>query len=312
MFRTGIGIDISDEHVRMALVNRRGIPKGVYEVQLPKGFIVDDAVKDSGKLLKQLESFMNDAGIQSTKKHPTTLLVPESRVFTASFVLPADTHLADLEEDATMEAQRTIPIPFRDAIVEVVSGVRSKEGRRVTVFAAHQDILEGLALGFSIESLSIMSAESNNLALMRLFSRFGHKNLHPRSLNELLVIVDIGSVWTNITVYDKINTVVLSRSVERGHPQSICETLKEIRTYFVQKGFKVPVILLAGVSGADPKLDAACKKVMPKVGVYHIGEVIRVPGTSSEHIHAFGAAIGAGMRAANPKAYKSNHNFLRE
>lgn len=311
MFRTGVGIDISDEHVRMALVNRRGVPKGVYEVQLPKGLIVDDAVEKPGALLKQLQSFMTSAGIEGGK-YATTLLVPESRVFTASFVLPADTLFADLEEDATLEAQRTIPIPFRDAIVEVVSGVRSKEGRRVTVFAAHQDLLEGLALGFSIESLAIMSAESNNLALMRLFSRFGHKNLRPRSLNELLVIVDIGSVWTNITVYDKINTVVLSRSVERGHAQSISETLSEIRTYFVQKGFKVPVILLAGVNGADPKLDASCKKVMPKVGVYHIGEVIRVPGTSSEHIHAFGAAIGAGMRAADPKAYKSNHNFLRE
>lgn len=312
MFRTGVGIDISDEHVRMAIVNRRGIPKGVYEVELPKGFIVDDAVANSGGLLKQLQSFMSQAGMDGRKKHPTTLLVPESRVFTASFVLPADTSTADIEEEATLEAQRTIPIPFRDAIVEVVSGVRSKEGRRVTVFAAHQDLLEGLALGFSIESLSIISAESNNLAIMRLFNRFGHRALRPRSLNELLIIVDIGSVWTNITVYDKINTVVLSRSVERGHPQSICETLNEIRMYFVQEGFKVPVILLAGVNGADPKLDAECKKVMPKVGTYHIGEVIGVPGTSSEHIHAFGAAIGAGMRAADPKSYKSNHNFLRE
>lgn len=310
MTRAGIGIDISDEHVRIAYVNRRGIPKGVYELKLPKGFVVDDQVEKAADILKHLTKLFSKAGLDEDRI-PATILVPESRVFTSSFVVPPEVRARDVEDEAIAEAQRNIPIPFRDAIVEVVAGLRAKEGTRVTVFAAQQDLLEGLANAFSHESLSIISAESNNLAIVRLFKHFGRRDLQLRSMNDLLFIVDIGSVWSNITVYDKINTAVLSRSVENPSPTVLAGTLGELKEYFEGTGFKIPSVLLAGADGADSKIDKACKKALSKTDVYHIGEVIEM-GVDQEKIHTFGAAIGAGIRAASPKQFLKDHNFIRD
>ena len=327
MLSTGIGLDISDHHVRIAWVNHQGAPKGLYELVLPSGYVVDDSIKKPDALKKQLAKLIAESALSSLEAN-TVLLLPESRIFLTSFELPGKLS-ADVERAQALKmGQSELPIPFGDAFVFVKTGYKAKKKGRVrkSVLAVEKGIVNQYSQAFSAASFPFVAIESGGKSLFRLFERFGDSALQLQRSKDVLVVVDIGHRWTNLTAYDKIGAAIFSRSFTlRGlteksggkvhaltakHIASICSNTQEALSFFEASGLHVPLVLLAGVEGAQEGVFHTCQKSIQKQRILRLGEAVSVPDASLEDVHAYGAAIGAAIRAARPSHYKKDHNFL--
>jgi hypothetical protein len=224
--------------------------------------------------------------------------------------------------------QSELPIPFRDAFTFVREGVHIKKSPvlRVSVLAVEKTTAQVYQKAFTMPDLPLVAIESGGKSIFRLFERFGVEKVQLKSDKELLMVVDVGNRWTNITVYDKIGSEIFSRSFtlekhseKRGRKlhqlqpedvQKICVNLNGALTFFKESGFRVPIVLLAGAQGGQSGLQKSCKTAVKKQVILRLGEVVAVPEVSPEDVHEYGPAIGAAIRAARPGHYKKDHNFL--
>ena len=323
---TGVGIDVSDHHVRLAWTNHSGVPKGLYELVLPPGFIVDDRVEKPEGLKKRLLDLVGRSELGKTEAQ-TVLLVPESRVFSTSIEI-AGKGTQDVDRAQALKlGQAEIPIPFREAIVFVRSAYQKKKADhgRMSVLAVEQRLIQEYRSAFELPALPLTAIESGGSGWMRLFDRFGVQELHKERDTDLLMIVDIGHRWTNLTVYDKISVVVFSRSIllkdatggsgkeqtlSATHLDQVCQMMEESLAYFKGIGLRIPFILLAGAESADASLGAACADRLKEVRIMRVGEAVQIPEVTPEDVHVYGAAIGAALRGARTSFYKKDHNFL--
>ncbi|MFH1712100.1 MAG: hypothetical protein ABH846_02590 [Patescibacteria group bacterium] len=325
IFSSGIGIDVSDHHVRIAWVGHDNIPKGLYELVLPHGLVEDDIVRKPDTLKKLLNKLILKSGLEELSES-ATLLIPESRVFSTSFVMEKERRREDLITKARKEAQKNIPIPFQDAIVQVLPGLPVTGGVRTTVHVVQKNVIHGLKKVFASERMPLRAIEANSLAIFRLSQTFGFDQVQMNDPAALMMIVDIGHRWTNIILYDKIYTSVFSRSLavrklnenNKGEIKElsaddisqICKGIHDTLAYFRDSGSSIKQVLIAGVEGAQKNIAKTCIRNEDKVKINPIGEVIKIPDISANDVHTYGAAIGAAIRSAHLRNYQKNHNFL--
>ncbi len=324
IFSSGLGIDFSDHHVRIARVSHGGKPLGLFELVLPSGLIHDDTIIKPKHLKKELGNLLQKAGIQDLND-PTFILVPESRVFSTSFVVSKKLKKDELVKSATLQAQKDIPIPFSGAEVGVHKGLSVEGGVRVGVNVVRKDLVKSIVDSFSLANFSLSGLEANNAALNRLFREYSVSDFELKDQKALLMIVDVGHRWTNITLYDKMNTLVYSRSIalrqlkdtSRGKVkkiskqmiEKICNGISETINYFEPLGAKVPFAVVAGVEGAQEPISQQCSKRTKGCIIRRIGEMVDLGEVSPEDVHSYGAAIGAGYRAARQSHFSKDYKI---
>lgn len=326
LLSSGIGIDVSDHHIRIAYVNHSGIPVGLYELVLSPGYIVDDKIEKPKELKEQIKKLLVKSGISDISAD-TTILVPESRVFSTSFVMSAD-KISKEEKKAKMieKGQEDIPMPFKDAFIAFRDGAKVSEGVRGTVLAVQKDILNSLQTVFAGEQFPLVAVESNNKAVDRLYANFGLPEFLITEDTQMLMIVDIGHRWTNITVYDITGATVFSRSIAvrkltdksggklklitKDVLIKICGAIKEAHKFFSESGYSIPFIIIAGVEGGQPNVAELCDKSIKSSKVIRMGSVVSIPNISEKELQIYGSAIGAALRSVKQHKYRKDHNFI--
>lgn len=324
LFGAGIGIDISDHHVRIARVSHNGDPSGLFELVLPHGLISDDKVVKPKSLKKELKRLIVEAGLEGLDDS-SVILIPESRVYSTSFIVPKKQKKDEFEAHALSVAQKDIPIPFSQASVDIHKGSNVEDGVRISVNVVKEDIVKSLYNTFSVGNFNVSAIESNNAALNRLFKEYGAADFQIKDPNSLVMIVDIGHRWTNITLYDKMNTLVYSRSIAlrtlsesgKGTPkkiskqmiQKICTAILDTLAFFKPLGLEIPFAVVAGVEGLQERICTYCSKRTKKCIIKRIGEMVVVADISVEDVHTYGAAIGAAYRAARERHFSKDHKI---
>lgn len=328
-FSTGIGIDISDHHIRMARVSGSGKVMGLFEILIPQGTVADERVEDPKGLQKQIARLCEKANVD-LQKTSVTLLVPESRAFATVFDIPSPARGEDPLVAVLKSAQQTIPVPLTQVVFDVQEH-RTKTGRSVTVFAVERttfDSLMGGVFGEETKQKSLRAVEANSGALYRLFHRF--ETLPDVTFRDTsrLMLIDVGYRWTNISVYDHYARSLYSRSIALRHlskkgdlqkkeslSESACIRIgvaaKEAMDFLHAEAHPIAAVLIAGVEGLEKEVRVQCEKTLKGLRVVCIGESVRIPGVPNKDIHTFGAAIGAALRAARPRVYNQANNFLR-
>ncbi|MFH1632226.1 MAG: pilus assembly protein PilM [bacterium] len=320
---SGIGIDLSDHHVRLAWVGRKGRTKGLYELDLAHGLIVDDLVVKPEGLAKQIGALINKTGI-SDETARATVLVPESRVFSKTLVIPRNKDKEALISEARAAAQLEIPIPFSKAYVQVEQAKKSGKEMQMTVFVVQKEVVDGLKKAFSQTSFEFVAAEVGGQALCRLYLDYGLEI--PKDRDSLFLVIDIGHSWTNISVFDIMSLEIFSRSVQarrrrstgKAEPlmqegiENICNAISETVSFVEGLEREIFIGIVAGVEGGQKEVSEACSKVFKKCPLLRIGDAVEVPGLSKEEIHTYGAALGAALRSVKPSIYKNHHNFYYE
>ncbi|MBI4713856.1 pilus assembly protein PilM [Candidatus Uhrbacteria bacterium] len=307
-YTSGLGVDISEHHVRFAKVNVLNQVQWLHEITLPEGLVVDERVVKAEELKKIIEDTLKKTPIVESRLK-TTLLMPESRVFSTSFLLEEGLEQKTFTREALLRAQRDIPVPFEQAQTTISKGGRENGKTRTTVYTVEKNVFDSFKTAFDLSYFQLVAAEANTKALWRLLRYLGSKEAFPKKENQLVGIVDIGNSWINISVYTANGATLYSRSISySGSSQkaveSIVETMKEIVIYFSQEKREIVSFILAGVEAEDKKIEE--KNLMIK----KIGEVVKVASHSSKEIHMYGAALGAALRTVHLRRDAYQHNFL--
>ena len=307
-YTSGLGVDISEHHIRFAKVNLLNKIEWLHEITLPEGLVVDERVIKVEELKKIIEEAIKKTPIAGSRLK-TTLLMPESRVFSTSFLLEDGFGQTTFTREVLARAQKDIPVPFDQAQIAVSKAGREEKGTRVSVYAVEKSVFESFKSVFELPYFQIVAVEANTKALWRLVFSIGAKDILPKRNNQLIGIVDIGNSWINVSLYTASGATMYSRSTSYSGAsqkavESIVETIRETVVYFSQEKREVSSFILAGVEAEDKKIeekDLVIKK---------IGDIVKVANHSAKEIHTYGAAIGAALRSVHVRKAAYQHNFI--
>lgn len=285
-YTSGLGVDISEHHVRFAKVNLLNKIQWLHEINLPEGLVVDERIVKTDELKKIIDDALKKTPLNNSKIK-TTLLMPESRVFSAH---------GDL-----LKAQQDIPVPFENAQI-AVSGE--------TIYAMEKSVFDSFKSVFDLPHFTLVTSEANTKSIWRLIKFLGSKEIFPKNDKNLIGIVDIGHSWINISLYTAAGATMFSRSFSYSGAlskavESVVGTIKETVVYFLQEKREVGTFILAGVEAEDQRIEE--KDLVIK----RIGEVVKVADHSSKEIHTYGAAIGAALRTVHLRRDAYQYNFLK-
>jgi Tfp pilus assembly PilM family ATPase len=278
-----------------------------------------------------LEEKMQDAPFLNGQPFRAAILIPESHVFTSSFLLPADLKRDPLHNVSLERAQKDIPLPFKDAEVALTTGKKIDGQRRVTVHAVQRGVVQGLRGILDPDHFELKAMESNTKALERLVDLFGIEKLEKgEEDHQRLAIVDVGHSWATLSVYTPAGLCVFSRSLayreieadldeQQGVAlddesiEKILEMVEQIIDHFSEDAAEIACILFAGVEASQDAFKEVLKEQENKEEPYDmhtIGDMVEIDSLSSDEMHTYGAAIGAAVRAAKPRKFNHHHNFV--
>ena len=324
-YLTGIGIDISEHHIRIAKVSIFGGVKKLEEIELPDGLIVDEKVEK----LDEVKKIVSEKIKKSFSSTPVraTLLFPESRVFSSSFILPKSVKKAQVLEESKKIAQKEIPIPFLIAQVSASQGGTESGGTRTTLYAVESEHAAGFQNIVSTTPFNLIVVEANTKSILRLVSKYRDKKHLPKSSKELIIVIDVGHSWGSVAAYTLRGSSVFSRSIsykslskdKEGQGKlsgevvdSIVGTIRKVMVYFNQREQKVVSIYVSGFEALDKKLNTELEKISSKeTPVLLLSKVIKLANVDDNKLHKFGASIGAALRSVSPRRYAYQHNLLK-
>lgn len=320
-FSNGLGIDISDNHIRVAKLSHDGKVRALKESVLPAGVVVDDQIEKPELFQSHLlEFFSSDPSFVDADVR-VAVLVPDSRVFIGTFWLPARAKDAQREEEAIRRGQSVIPLPFKMASIDVEYGGVIEDRLATAVFAAPRETIKALSGISDALKSPIASIEMDAAAIHRLIVEARKAKVADESL---MTVVDFGRNWINITLFDELHLPIFSRAIrvkslredekETGDKlsateiQRICDIVSETIQYF--RGVEGSIsIILAGKVGGVPEIVSICKERLATYSVASVSEVVSLPDVKPDDVQAYAQAIGAAMRAVRPRKYKQHHNF---
>jgi len=172
-----------------------------------KECIQDGVIVDHKRIAEAaVELFKNNiVGEISTKR--VALSVPASKTFTRTISLP-QVNDEDISEAVTIEAEQYIPIPIDNLYLDYVVIQKTEKNTDVLAVAAPRKIVDSYIELTQILGLEAIGFDTSILAAARLFERQDEHNDIPA------VLVDFGSMSTDITVYDK--GVIVTSTVTTG------------------------------------------------------------------------------------------------
>jgi len=232
-----LGVDFDSNSVKIVeLKNERGRPKLVTYAYIDKIVNQNTSEKDKGSVVeigKLIKQVCKKAKTTTTK---AVTALPAFSVFSSILNLPAMNE-KDLESAIKWEAKKVIPMPVEDMILDSkiledffpdpatkkgqkidnnedfskkgflkISRTKKKKNLKVLLTAAPKDLVKRYMAIFKSAGLSLLSLDTESFALIR--SLVGNDR-------SPLMIVDIGSIVTNISVV--ANSVpILNRSIDIG------------------------------------------------------------------------------------------------
>jgi len=325
-YTTGVGIDISEHHIRLAQVSFRGTILRLEEYDIPDGLIDDEMVVDPGKVQELFVKKFLKTEFTNTPLR-ATLLLPESRIFSSSFLLPSNLKGEEMHHLARTTAQKNIPIPFKKAYTAISQGAPEGDERRTTVYAVETQVEDGFQQLVTATPFKLIAVEANSKAILRLVTHYASKELLPEDPTTLVAVADIGHSWATISVYTLKGSNVFSRSIAYRYiaggkgggkklskkvVDSIVQTIEEVMVYFSGRDQEIHSLFLSGVEALDKQLAGLFKKETGhKTHILEIGQTLKVGGLDVHKTHVFGAAIGAALRSARARKYAYQHNFLQ-
>lgn len=180
-----------------------GYGVGAFNPSAVKDGVVEDYKSIAESILHLFKE--NIIGEINTKR--VALSVPASKTYTRTIQLPTIKD-EEIPEAVRIEAEQYIPIPLDDLYLDHSVIERTDKGVEVLAVATPRRIVDSHIKLAHILGLEPVGFDTSILAAARLFEKQDDHNEIPA------VLVDFGSVSTDITIYDK--TVIITSTILGG------------------------------------------------------------------------------------------------
>ena len=175
----------------------RLILKGINRVVLDKGVIVNGVIKNPNALIKAIKKVLNTAKPKPITAKTCLLSIPENRMFTNIFSVPATLKEDEIEQYLLMQAEGIIPFSKDSMYSDYRVVENAVQEKKVLYVAAPRQLVEDILAILKSLSINVQVIELESLALARcLLPVFGNNK-------SATMIVDIGGYFSNIAIYDR-------------------------------------------------------------------------------------------------------------
>ncbi|MBY0544548.1 MAG: pilus assembly protein PilM [Gammaproteobacteria bacterium] len=204
-----LGMDISSMAVKILELTERNHHYHVesYAVAaIPSQAIVENDIKDPDAVAEAIQ--LAYARSESTLNSVATAL-PSSSIITKILQVDANISESELSEHIQLEAGRYIPYPLDEVALDFsILGMSEREpGKRdVLVVAARSEQVESRAEVIRRAGLTPKIIDVESYAVERAFSILADQ-LSNKGINQTIAVVDIGSIFTTITILHNLHIV---------------------------------------------------------------------------------------------------------
>lgn len=240
--------------------------------------------------------------------------VPAARTFSRILSLPKLAN-KDLSQAVRLEAEQYIPVPIDDLYLDYTITRQDEKNTEVLAVAAPKRLIDSYMQFGQILGLEVIAMETTTSATARIFQQSNVNNVPT-------VIVDFGSISTDITVYDE--TIIVTGTVPGGGDditEAIAKALgvthEEAHVIKTKYGMALSKKQKEITTALSPLLDKLLKEIKRMIRYYeersqgknsHIEQVVtlgggaNVPGLTEYLI----SSLRLPVRACDPwlKAFK--------
>ncbi len=197
-FRNAMGIDVSDQVLRMVQLVPRGqgfVLRSISARPLPPGCIVEGEIRDPAKAAAVLRDLVKKPNHHHPTTKSATLCLPERKTFTKIIDVPRQP-VATFEAALREGLAENIPLKLDEAYVDwqvIPTASDTSKTVRVIVVVAPQLLVEGYLSMCQLAGVIPVVLEPESAALSR-----SALNVHPAPGSHL--IIDLGATRTGIII----------------------------------------------------------------------------------------------------------------
>jgi type IV pilus assembly protein PilM len=307
------GFDIGTHSVKIVQLRRAGgstVVQGYGEGYFPRDAVAEGIIADPQQIAKAIAPLLKKLTYGRLTSRRVIIGLPATKLFTRTLQLPA-MNSADLSQAVHYEVEQYVPVPIADLYVdyEIINPAHGEGSQMdVVMTAAPRAIVDSYIKLFDVLGLEIGAIEANMTAVVRALLHSGDAGPHS-------LIMDIGSISSDLTIYDQF--IPLTGSVPVGGEQYTTALMDKLGIK-IDEATEIKAKFGIGPSGMhakvmealDPSLQTVVKEAKRVVKFYQnrgkqtqaIDAVVisgggaRMPGIG-DYLHT---AVGLPLTLANP------------
>ncbi len=252
------GLDIGFSSMKVMQVEPLGkkhVITGYGVANFDAGAIVDGIIKDPIALAKAAHELFNKQLVGDITTRRVAMAIPASRTFTRTMTLPK-LHEKDIAEAVKLEAEQYIPMPIDDLHLDYNVIHTTPEEIELLAVAVPKKVVDSYLAFARLVDLEPIAIETTITAGSRLFAKTEGSDLPT-------VLIDFGSLSTDITVYD--NAIIVTGTVPGGG-DSFTASIAEILNISKQEAHIVKTKYGLGLSKKQKEITAATKPILDQLG----------------------------------------------
>ncbi len=250
----------------------------------PSEAIKDGIIKDFETLAKAANNLFDNHVVGKITSRRVAMSIPAAKTYARTIVLPLLKN-KEIDDAVKTEAEQYIPIAIEDLYVDYTIISRNEQGIEVLAVGAPKKIIDSYINFAKVLGLEPVGFDTSILSASRLFQKQDQHSNIPA------ILIDFGSISTDITVHDK--TVILTSTLSKGgdmFTETIAKTLNIsdqeahiVKTkYGIGKSKKQNEI----VNALRPILDQMVKEIQRMIRYYEersgttdkIGQIVSMGG----------------------------------
>jgi len=203
------GLDVGFSSLKVMQIDwvgKRQVVSGYGVTGFDEVAITDGIITNPDIIAKAAQELFNKNLIGDITTRRVTLAIPAARTFTRTLTLP---HLApkDLSDALRLEAEQYIPVPLDELYLDYSIISESEKEMELLAVAVPKKIVDSYMILTRLLGLEVIAIESTISASGRLFVQAEQSEVPT-------VLIDFGSVSSDITIYD--NTLIVTGTVHGG------------------------------------------------------------------------------------------------
>lgn len=198
------GFDIGPNSIKVMQVHydsKKPTIVGYGAVRFNKPVIDNGVITDiEGLAEAALELFSKHINGKITTRR-VAVTIPAANAYLRLMTLPSTLSEKELTEAVKFEAEQYIPVPIEELYIDYVVGSTNEGNNEVLAVAVPKKIIDSYMRFFEVIGLEVCAIETTISAASRLIAKT------DRSADTPSVLIDLGSVSVDISIYDKILVV---------------------------------------------------------------------------------------------------------
>lgn len=202
------GFDIGTHTVKVVQLKRHGNKtevQGFGYVYFPREAVVEGIIADPEQIAAAVKPLLRKLGYGKLTARRVVTALPTAKLFTRTLNVPS-MNPSELDQAVQLEVEQYVPVPLSDLYIdyEVIHKTGGKDNQiEVLTIAAPRAIVDSYIKLFELLGLEIGAFESGMTAVVRAL-------LHSGDASGSTLVMDIGSLETDLTIYEKYTPLTAS------------------------------------------------------------------------------------------------------